>query len=201
VTEILEKEDNSIATQTEYYPLASRSWRDPQLVSQYFKKEKHTFALYCVHHPVPRLPRLRIGRSCRIDFRRRSSAAASTRYPSTTSLSYVPFETVKTFIELLELPQGWNSYNAKQIRKENVNAAIGLLGRIMRPGTPPPIVVPKVRGGVQLEWHTRGVNIEVSIDSPEEVSFFAEELLGSQEFVDQQLDEDALGEWIDRISN
>jgi hypothetical protein len=121
------------------------------------------------------------------------------RYSAPSSLGYVPFETVKTFIELLELPAGWNSYSAEQIRKENVNAAIGLLGRIMRAGTPAPIVVPTVRGGVQLEWHTNGINLEIAIDSPNDISFFGEDIRTSE--VPENLDESSLAQWIDRISN
>jgi len=106
---------------------------------------------------------------------------------------------VRTFIELLELPGGWNSYNAKQIRKENVNAAVSLLGRVMRLGTPAPIVVPKFRGGVQLEWHTNGVNLEIAIDSPDDITFFAEDIQSDQN-PEQELDESTITPWIDRIS-
>jgi hypothetical protein len=115
-----------------------------------------------------------------------------------SGLGYVPLETVKIFIELLELPRGWNSYNASQIRKENVNAAVGLLGRVMRPGVPLPIVVPTVRGGVQLEWHTNGINLEIAIDSPNDIGFFAEDIQRNE--IQEEIDEPTLARWIDRIS-
>jgi len=105
---------------------------------------------------------------------------------------------MRTFIELLQLPGGWNSYNAKQIRKQNVTAALNLLDRIMRPGTPAPIVVPTVRGGVQLEWHTKGINLEIAIDSEDDISFFAEDIRTGE--VPEDLNESLLTEWIDRIS-
>jgi len=127
--------------------------------------------------------------------RHRSSPASSA--PITTA-GYV--QTVQTLIELLELPPGWNSYNASPIRKENVNFAVELLARVMRAGTPAPDVVPKVRGGVQLEWHTQGVNLEIAIDSPDEVTFFAEDIRGYEEPVEKELDESTLTRWIDRIS-
>src|SRR5579864_440919 len=78
---------------------------------------------------------------------------------------------VQKMIELLELPTGWNSYSASQIKKENVNFAVGLLAQVMRADTPTPQVIPMVGGGVQLEWHTRGINLEISIYSPAEVNF------------------------------
>jgi hypothetical protein len=202
MAEILDKEERSIA-EAKGYALTDR-WQDPQVVRHYFKKEKHAFAIY--HEcRVQKLPKTRIGRFFREDVRRmrevvkRRRSSASTKSPITTSPGHVPIETVQTFIELLELPRGWNSYNAKQIRKENVNAAISLLGRIMQPGTPAPIVVPKVRGGVQLEWHTRGVNLEIAIDSPEHIAFFAEDIQSNEE-PEHELNESTITEWIDRIS-
>ena len=119
-------------------------------------------------------------------------------YENKLTADYV--KTISKLIELLELPSGWNSYGARQIRKENVNVAVGLLGRIMRPGTPPPIVVPTVRGGVQLEWHTRGLNVEIDISSPEEVSFFAEDIRAAEDPIEEELDEYSLSRWIDRLS-
>jgi len=50
-----------------------------------------------------------------------------------------------------------------------------------------------------LEWHMRGINLEISIDSPEGVSFFAEDLRNA-ETVESELDEQVLTRWIDRLS-
>lgn len=110
-------------------------------------------------------------------------------------------QTVNKLIELLELPERWNSYNAKPISKENVTFAVALLAQVMGAGTPAPHVVPKVRGGVQLEWHTRGINLEISIDSPGHVSFSAEDLRGVEEPVEEgALDEPTLTKWVGRLS-
>lgn len=108
--------------------------------------------------------------------------------------------TVNKLIELLELPERWNSYNAKQISRENVTFAVGLLAQLMRESTPAPQVVPKVRGGVRLEWHTRGINIEIDIDSPDGISFFAEDLHSQEEPIEGEVDEHILSQWIDRLS-
>ena len=107
---------------------------------------------------------------------------------------------VQKMIELLELPPGWNSYNAKPITKENVNYAVGLLSRIMNTRTPAPEVVPMVRGGVQLEWHTRGIDLEISIYSPSDVTFLAEDVRGRANPLEGKLDLTLLGQWIDRLS-
>jgi len=196
VTEFLDKEKRPFTAAKEWYSLADRSRRDPQEVGRYFKREKHTFAVY--HEcRVQKPPKLRVGRFFRSEFRRRLST--SQKPPVTASLGHVPIETVRTFIELLELPGRWNSYNAKQIRKENVNAAVNLLGRLMCPGTPAPIVVPTVRGGVQLEWHLKGVDLEIAIDSPEDITFFAEDAQSNEE-PEQDLNESTIRQWIGRIS-
>jgi hypothetical protein len=49
-----------------------------------------------------------------------------------------------------------------------------VLASLINRETPLPAVVPRVQGGIQLEWHTKEIDIEVYIDSPENVSFFAE---------------------------
>ena len=194
--DLLEKEENSIGGGVESYLPAGWPWRDPETVSRYVKKEKHNFAVYCFHRPPK--PRAAGRVSFRATCRRRSSATASTKYPTATNLSYVPVETVNTFIKLLQLPVGWNSYNAKPIRGENLGAALSLLNRVMRPGTPAPIVVPTVRGGVQLEWHTRGINLEIAIDAADDINFFAEDIRTNE--VPENLDEASLAPWVDRIS-
>jgi hypothetical protein len=68
--------------------------------------------------------------------------------------------------KLLSLPQNWNSYGALPIQPQNVQSAIQLLEKLVRSDTPRPIVTPTVRGGVQLEWHTRGIDLEIEIDPP-----------------------------------
>ena len=108
---------------------------------------------------------------------------------------------VQAVADLLNLPTGWDSYSAKPIAPRNAIRAIQLLGEFLGPETPPPIAVPTVRGGVQLEWHTGGVNIEVYIESPEHVGFFAERV-GTGEAIEEPLagHEDELKQWLQRIS-
>ncbi len=65
---------------------------------------------------------------------------------------------------LLSLPRGWDSYGAPSVDVTAVAAALKLLAQTMRPQTPPPSVVPTSSGGVQLEWHTRGIDLEIEIN-------------------------------------
>lgn len=107
---------------------------------------------------------------------------------------------VQKMIELLELPQGWNSYNARPITKENVNFALDVLAHTMRADTPVPNVIPMVRGGVQLEWHTRGIDLEISIYSPTELKFVAEEVGSGADPVEGEFDLASLRRWIGKLS-
>src|SRR5437870_11865156 len=74
-------------------------------------------------------------------------------------------KSVEAVADLLSLPPGWNSYSAKPIDHQNARQAIRLLAEFLKPNTPPPSVVPTVRGGIQLDWHTRGVNVEIYVES------------------------------------
>ena len=68
--------------------------------------------------------------------------------------------------ELGLLPSNWNSYGAKPVRPEIAAATIVLLLNLLEPDDPVPSVVPTSRGGILLEWHEAGVDLEVDIRSP-----------------------------------
>lgn len=104
-------------------------------------------------------------------------------------------------VDLLNLPPGWNSYSAKPIAPQNAVQAIQLLAVFVAPNTPAPAVVPRVRGGIQLEWHAESIDIEVYIDSPSNVSFFAESSDTGETFEGPLAGHDAvLKAWLQNIS-
>ena len=78
--------------------------------------------------------------------------------------------TVNALGRVLSLPRNWDSYGARSIDPANVGAAIELALALMNDGTPAPAVVPTSTGGVQLEWHTRGIDLEIEIRSPSRIS-------------------------------
>lgn len=78
--------------------------------------------------------------------------------------------------ELAALPTGWDRYNAVPIYPGAIARALALLDAVMGEGTPAPSVVPLCTGGVQLEWHCRSMDIEVSVEPSELVRAYAEEL-------------------------
>ncbi|HEX7447535.1 MAG TPA: hypothetical protein VF306_08315 [Pirellulales bacterium] len=93
---------------------------------------------------------------------------------------------VERLSALLTLRSNWDSYGANPVDPQLALSALKLLGRVMCNDSPPPSIVPTSSGGLQLEWHARGIDIEVAIASPHDfhVSF-----------------EDASDAWEKRLSN
>ncbi len=67
---------------------------------------------------------------------------------------------------LLEFEGGWDSYKAPALKHDAAMFALVVLQNVMAPGTPEPSVVPSADGGVQLEWHTKGVDLEIHVLGP-----------------------------------
>jgi len=84
-------------------------------------------------------------------------------------------QTLQAFSHLLELPQGWDSYGAPPIQPSYIQAALSLLLGVMRDNTPVPSVMPTSRGGVQLEWHMRDVDLEIEFETPSRIQGFFED--------------------------
>ena len=119
-----------------------------------------------------------------------------------TALSLHSFvKSIEQVVDLLDLSEGWNSYSAKPIEPRNAVRAVELLFQLRETGAPPPSVVPTAPGRIQLEWHANGIDIEVYINSPDDVTFFAEHL-ESGDSVEQPVDADAhdLKSWVGRVS-
>lgn len=65
--------------------------------------------------------------------------------------------------EVLALPANWDSYGAHPVDLKAVAFAIEFLIQVMRKDTMVPVVVPTVKGGIQLEWHARGIDLEMEV--------------------------------------
>ena len=80
-------------------------------------------------------------------------------------------------VDLLALPPGWDSYDADRVTEEAARCAVKLLLLVSSkvPGMVAPSVVPTVRGGLQLEWHRRGVDLEVEFDPAGSCEWYGEE--------------------------
>jgi hypothetical protein len=70
---------------------------------------------------------------------------------------------VERTAELLALDPNWDSYGAAPVQPRAVESALDLLLKVMKDDTPRPAVVPANTGGVQLEWHSAILDLEVEI--------------------------------------
>jgi hypothetical protein len=75
-------------------------------------------------------------------------------------------EVQKHLLNYVKMPKGWDSYNAPPVGWDAGMFALSILNDIMRPRTPIPQVVPSTAGGVQLEWHQKGIDLELHITGP-----------------------------------
>ena len=90
--------------------------------------------------------------------------------------------TIGRLAEVLKLPENWNSYRARSVDPASAAAALELLASVMQANTPAPLLVPTVRGGLQLEWHTRGVDLEVEPLSAGRASVFVEDQISGEQW-------------------
>jgi hypothetical protein len=70
--------------------------------------------------------------------------------------------TTKALSGLLNLPENWDSYGAGKIQELIVVRVLRLLTQILGISSPPPSVVPLSDGGIQLEWHRKEQDLEIS---------------------------------------
>lgn len=68
--------------------------------------------------------------------------------------------------QLPNLPEGWGGPGVPRIGPSFIESAIGLLACVMNSDTPAPSIVPTYSGGIQLEWHRGGIDLEVELLSP-----------------------------------
>jgi hypothetical protein len=77
--------------------------------------------------------------------------------------------------DLLSLAENWDLYGAAQVKQEFVASAADLLRNIMDEYTPAPAIVPTTPGGVQIEWHTNGIDLEIEVESTSRINVWYED--------------------------
>ena len=68
--------------------------------------------------------------------------------------------------QLVQLTPNWDSYGGKPVTARIAGVALVILDSVMRDTTPTPSIVPTSAGRVQLEWHTKDIDLEVEVISP-----------------------------------
>ncbi len=84
--------------------------------------------------------------------------------------------------KLAELPKGWDSYGADPVTPSCIQKAIEALPKIVVENTPMPSVVPCSDSGVQIEWHTRDMDVEIGFTLDGRVKAFVSNLKTSEEW-------------------
>lgn len=118
------------------------------------------------------------------------STSGSSHWPSgTPRLVFVHFAAPaptwarRIFDDLGELATygpDWDTYGAAAIDRASVEQAGRFISQQALRGIAAPAVVPMTDGGIQLEWHTGGVDLEISF-SAEDPGVYARDLTGQEE--------------------
>lgn len=69
-----------------------------------------------------------------------------------------------------DLEKGWDGENALPVTKEALWDALDVLTDVMSEDSIAPQVVPTSDGGIQLEWHCAGVDLEVYVEPSGRIS-------------------------------
>jgi hypothetical protein len=85
---------------------------------------------------------------------------------------------VPALLKYAQLPIGWDGYSGRPMRLDTGFFALQVLDAVMRSRTPLPQVVPTAVGGVQFEWHERGIDLELHITAPYECEIWFEDQTG-----------------------
>ena len=110
-------------------------------------------------------------------------------------------EVIKRICTLGDLKENWDSYGARRIDPFCAMAAVDLILSVMGADVPIPAVVPTSRGGVQLEWHCGGMDLEIVVESPSRFRIAFEDEQANEQ-IESELTSDLrpLARLIDRIS-
>ena len=85
------------------------------------------------------------------------------------------------FESLLRLPFNWDGYGAESPKLPIVGKVILLLGDLLQDSSPPPSVIPTLEGGIQVEWHRRGIDLEIEIQpNGQNVAFYQDRRNGDE---------------------
>jgi hypothetical protein len=78
-------------------------------------------------------------------------------------------DVARQLVRLSQLPPNWDREGSEPLKIGVLTVIPYVLNHLMQQRTPAPAIVPTRRGGVQLEWHERGIDIEVEIDPSGEI--------------------------------
>ncbi|HEX3130798.1 MAG TPA: hypothetical protein VH394_25915 [Thermoanaerobaculia bacterium] len=111
-------------------------------------------------------------------------------------------EAERVIAGLLKMPAGWDSYGAKPIDRQRAAAARYVVWMSIASGAPPPAIVPTSDGGIQLEWHRCGVDLEIRAVAETLLEISFEDLESGEIYEDEMIGADwaPLKSFFDRVS-
>jgi hypothetical protein len=75
---------------------------------------------------------------------------------------------------LIGLKQGWDGYLSAPIQTDTLSYSLSILDSVMRENSPAPFLAPVSGGGIQIEWHEGGLDIELYISQPLKAELYVE---------------------------
>lgn len=73
---------------------------------------------------------------------------------------------IKRVVTLTKLEPNWDGYHAPRVSLDTGMFVLRVLQDVMLPRTPMPQIVPSSVGGIQVEWHVGGIDLEIHITAP-----------------------------------
>ena len=102
--------------------------------------------------------------------------------------------------DLYCLPVGWDGFDGRPVDSSTAAFALVALSEIMTEETPMPSLMPLSYGGVQIEWHRRGWDIEIEVVRPNKMVLWAHDIERDNEcHVDLENDLTIVHQFMDRI--
>lgn len=94
----------------------------------------------------------------------------------------------KEIISLLSLEPGWDSYNAVPVDSSVAIYALEVLASVVTDTTPAGSVHPLSGGGLQVEWHRGGRDLEMTFYRPYETEVTYVDATGDEQIFSMQQD-------------
>ena len=116
-------------------------------------------------------------------------ASAQTREIKRIEIQHWEQDTYARLVHLMSLNRGWDGGDSPAVRPEIATFAWSALASVMGPTTPIPFIAPVSGGGLQIEWHSGGLDIEIYIAQPSRAELFIEYQDG-RERVEEDLSSD-----------
>ena len=116
------------------------------------------------------------------------------REPAWVEMSRTQLENIQA------LDERWDGYKAGSVRRDVVFYAQAVLNKIMKSRTPAPHVAPMSHEGVMIEWHTKGIDLEIEIERPGSVWVSFEDAWTKKEYEGQLTNLSKLQDLIDELT-